>query len=329
MPPANLLSLASIILACFLCGFADGQISLRGPLQFNLKRQATDRYINKKGDVCSPQFELLGGTFKVGPATYSTIYVCENGYLMPDVLETEGGPRQWENGNEFTDATSTMIAVALLNITRIDNWFDNGCGNVADRAWYIFEPVCIAQSTGLTSSVETGYSAFLGAYIYEFEPIAGPGATRAYIINDFINGDANVKTYYQLLDNPLAVGTEFRYSIFSHITDETFEAGAVNNVISRALLTSEFSAVIALTDPNLNPDWGFCVSWYKVAQPPEIVDRQNTFQIVMACRRHDSELGTTGKCYTIFDYFELMFVENDGVFMRAGVAGPNIRKKYL
>ena len=332
MRPAVSLSMTSIIWACFLCGCAFGQFIVQGPLDFALQRDGTDTYLNKKGDVCAPQFRLLSGTFKVGAIPYSSIYVCENGYLMPAVLEIEGPPRQWENGNDFSNPTSTMIAVALLNNTRIDNWLDRGCNaNVFGKPWYIFEPVCEVYKSAVDRLNGETNTEDLQDIPYAFEPIAGPGATRANIINDFKNGVVNVANYYALIQYPFEIGQQFRYSVFSHTPQEVFELGAENNVIARALVEDELFLVGLISDPTFTfqPDWGFCVSWYKVSQPPEIVDRQNTFQIVMACRSESFELGISGTCYTLFDYFELMFVENDGVFMRAGIAGPNIRKKYL
>ncbi|XP_075258266.1 uncharacterized protein LOC142350322 [Convolutriloba macropyga] len=216
-----------------------------------------------------------------------------------------------------------MIAVALINNTRLDNWLDQECLKNFFSDSYYHESVCDTRIQVLSSVREGSNRAQLEALPYNLEPIYDPNANKSILIADWKNAGGNVANHWYIAteNGGFNAGSSIRQSIFSQYPGEIFARKQVNNVIARSLLTSEYASVTGFTgDKNFSPDWGVCVTWYKVAQPPEVIDKQNTFQLVLACMNSNPD----NKCVTLFDYFELMYTENDGVFIRAGVTGPGL-----
>ena len=233
---------------------------------------------------------------------------------------------KWEEGNSFDNPTGTMIAVALINNTRLDNWLDQECLKNFFSDSYYHESVCDTRIQVLSSVREGSTRAQLEALPYNLEPIYDPNANKSILIADWKNAGGNVANHWYIAteNGGFNAGSSIRQSIFSQYPGEIFARKQINNVIARSLLIFEYSSVTGFTGDNIfSPDWGVCVTWYKVAQPPEVIDKQNTFQLVIACMNSNPD----NKCVTLFDYFELMYTENDGVFIRAGVAGPGLGKK--
>ena len=287
---------------------------IEGPFRFVLQKEVTTYFLDKAGDECMDPNKVVVGSFKIGPTTYTKLAVCENGYVLP-LLNENSFAQKWEDGNTFDIPHADIIAVALLDNTLRDNWFDYECLRNRAENTYDQEQVCDAIHAATFGS--PGY--------YYFRPSYGPNALRSASVKNWIDGTEN-KVYYRVLafGDILAYGASIREYTFSQTPGENFASNFVNNVVARELISSEYADVTSIAD-GLSVDWATCVSWYKVSQPPEIVDKQNSFQFVLAC----GQRAMVATCVAIFDYFELMYIENNGIYLRAGINGPSIGKRQL
>ena len=298
-------------------------IDIVGPLEFQLVKKLIFganhvKYLDKTEDGCiEVSAETVPGSYKVGPTNYDSIVVCENGYLFPHV-SGDSIPTKWGDGNDFDSPSVNMIAVALINNTRLDNWIDYACPDNI-KGGFTSEKIC-----AVFKEASDNYAAPTSVDLYTFRPSYGANAVRADAIKDWIADGDNVISSYALYDDKRTFGQTIIEYIFAQTPGEIFARGAVNNVIARVMLSSEYSKVTAVVTDGFTPNWGTVVSWYKVSQPPEIVDKQNTFQFVLSC-----QTSPTSRCITLFDYFELMYIENDGIYLRAGINGPTLGKIQL
>ena len=265
--------------------------------------------LGKAVDKCSVVNNVGVGSYKVGPTTYDSIVVCENGYLFPHISGNPI-PTKWVDGNDFDSPSATMIAVALINNTRLDNWMERGGCNAN------YEPIC-----DVLQQASNRFDTLSSVEIYSFKPLYGANAEKANFIRDWIAAGNNTMSSYYIFEFVSYFDESMRHFIFSHTVNESFVTLLLNNVISRACLSKDFAIVTSLITDGFAPTWGTVVSWYKVAQPPEVVDKQNTFQFVICC-----QTTPTSRCVTLFDYFDLMYIENDGDgnYVRAGINGPSI-----
>ena len=287
---------------------------IEGPFRFVLQREITTYFLDKAGDKCMDPTKVPVETFNIGPTTYTKLAVCESGYVLP-LLNENSLPQKWEDGNTFDNPHADIIAVALLDNTLRDNWFDYECFRNRAENTYDQEQVCDAINAATIDS--PGYYYFLPSY--------GPNALRSTSVYNWRDGIEN-KVYYNVLTfgDLSTYGASIREYTFSQTPGENFASNFVNNVVARELISSEYADVTSIAD-GLSVDWATCVSWYKVSQPPEIVDKQNSFQFVLAC----GQRAMIATCVAIFDYFELMYIENNGIYLRAGINGPSIGKRQL
>ena len=307
-----------VVIFCFINLRTCTPSEIDGPLRFYLQYSLTEtRYLEKVGDKCIDAASDIGiGIYNVGLNTYDAILVCENGYLLPHIYG-DSITGKWEDGNNLDSPTADIIAVALLNNTLIDNWYDYGCFKHSENNAYFLEDVCKAKikANAISNTTES-------TDIYYFQPAYGATATRSNYIHDWIAAGQNSLSYFSLHNQfDGAFGFSVRESTFAS-PGETFVGKAVNNVMARPLQSTEYSGVTTLYD-GLVLSWASCISWYKVSQPPEIVDKQNTFQFVLAC----GQRAMVATCVAIFDYFELMYIENNGIYLRAGINGPSLGKR--
>ena len=291
--------------------------AIEGPFEFYIRENTgAARFLDKVGDKCVEMPEIIGGAYFIGATNYDSILVCENGYLLPH-FDGESLPGKWEDGNSFDSPTDDILAVALLNNTLRDNWYDYGCVANYDNNAYTLEEACDVYNRARGISDTAASEDF-----YYIQPAYGDNAVRSNFIKDWKDAGLNSLSYYAIyLTDLKTYGESIRQSTFSQTPGESFAPLSVNNVMARILIASEYPKVTSIA-AGLSVTWAACVSWYKVSQPPEIVDKQNSFQFVLAC----GEQSGVARCVTLFDYFELMYIENggDGNYLRAGLNGPSI-----
>ncbi|XP_075256855.1 uncharacterized protein LOC142349280 isoform X3 [Convolutriloba macropyga] len=234
------------------------------------------------------------------------------------------------NGPSFLTTSETVIAAGLIDITRQDNLWDYECPINFALTTYYRGLTCRLYATYKQSFVDD--NAWLTSFnIDDFimSPYYDPGATKANIIQTWKAAGSNVVKASEVFNRNLAIDDQLTASIFNRSKDAgdgVFVANLVNNIIVRIIRTNADYAIIANLsgDSSFTPVWAVSVTWYKVAQGPEIIDKQNTFQLVIACSDDDSDDEADG-CYSIYDYYQLEFVQDhSGQFMRAGVTGLNI-----
>ncbi|XP_075250591.1 uncharacterized protein LOC142342851 isoform X2 [Convolutriloba macropyga] len=293
------------------------QLTAYGPLEFHMATSDTDQVMNKKSDTCVVATRSSNAEFKVGSSTYSQITVCENGYIIPGIAGTPETATALTSPEQFLNPNSVIIAIGLIDNSRLDNMFDYECNINSEKNNYVRETICSSYRVAHQSYWVDGFTTGLDALYAYFLPSYTSNATNAHIITTWKGTASYSVSYLGFVQNDI-YDSVLRTSIFSRSNDQgKFVNSFVNNIfIAELTKNSDFLVIAGLTkDSDFTVSWAICISWYKVAKPPEIIDEQNTFQLVLACMQDV-------KCILVFDYFELMYVLQNGHYMRAGVNIP-------
>ena len=296
-------------------------LTISGPLHLSIANSDGYQIMNKAADICVVANVSLNLNFKIGNVGYSQITVCENGYVVPGTTGTLETPPELSAPSDFDSATTTMIAAGLIDNTRIDNFYDKECIYSSEKESYYKEPICTKWAIAF-ESFGNSTNEELSAITYNLNPFYGANATGARNVEAWKKAGLSLTTYYKMAyhdgvdDESLASSFFYRFIEFGK-----YVKWYLNNIVIAGIRQTDFPIIENVTtDTDFNVTWALSISWYKVAQPYYIIDAQNTFQLVLACME-------SVKCVLLFDYFELLFVEQDGEFMRAGVTGPNILGK--
>ena len=171
-------------------------------------------------------------------------------------------------------------------------------------------------------------------YLVSVYPSYGAGADNAHYVQEWIN-DGRTQINYQSF---LTLGGIYAYDLKSSLfagpkdTADNFAYNVVNNVIMRRLSpNSDMILLRTLTgNGSFNPGWAYCFTWYKVGQPPEIIDHHNSYQLILGCEAPTEGDGSLAqRCVAIFDFFEIDYYEQNGQIMRVGATGPGLSKCSL
>ncbi|XP_075241134.1 uncharacterized protein LOC142336300 isoform X2 [Convolutriloba macropyga] len=307
------------------------RINVGGPMKFSMANyQYSYDILDRDKDVCRIFVSSTNSTFKFGGMSYSQITVCANGYIIPGVSGTPETAPAMVNGDDFDNPQTPVLAVGLIEIDRDDEMFDLDCILYANI--YTSNPkpstLCKAAHYAASLSHYFGYPLQqISGYNYVIRPSYGSQADKAGIVQQWIADGGNQINYASFFTDNYGVYGEIKSSLFSgpNDTDENFVPELVNNVVMRQLSPQQLSTLGSLTgDENFTPDWGYCFTWYKVGQPPEIIDHHNTFQLAIGCQVQADNAAVAEKCAAMFDYFEIGFFEQDGQLMRAGATGPGL-----
>ena len=307
---------------------------LNGPLSFSLQAGSHHRIMDKANDKCAEIKKIpISTTYKVGPDTFDSLVICEDGYVVPHV-SGDAIPAVLNDASDFDTVSFAIIAAGLMNYTRLDNLIDIACLKHFEYPSYFVEPICNVASIAYNSSfLEGSTSTQLTAIQYDLQPSYDPTATNAfYLVNIWRNAlTNNIVNYYEIAASSSSVATGFKAHLFSTAENvQRYEITAVNNIFVRSLTTASDESVVhtILSDSNFRIDWSVCVSWYKITRPPQITEGDNTFQLVLACMDATQTNTSATKCVTIFDYFGLEALQEipTGSYLRAGLNGPNFGK---
>ena len=306
-------------------------MSAKGPLYFVLADYSLrPKVLTRTKDICEVYVTQTRAPFHFGNNSYDQITVCGNGYIIPGVSGTAETASPAVNSSDFDNPETPLVAVGLIANDRDDGLFDMDC---ISRRFYASllnsdDNTCAAAATAASLFyTEINILGPLQNSKHNITPEYDPAADNANIIQEWI-ASVNPINYASFVTNSGSYGNEVKTSIFSGPNDTAanFAPRFANNVISDSMSSSEKGTIEALTgDANFISGFGYCFSWYKVGQPPEVIDHFNTFQLVLACSSETSS-SPVDKCVALFDYFELGYTEQNGQVMRAGATGPGLSK---
>ena len=302
-----------------------------GPLQFNLADYYFENSVlTRTKDICQVYKEQMQSTLRFGGELYGKLTVCGNGYIIIGKTGTAETADPMVNSSEFDNPKTPVIAVGLIENDRDDGLFDFDCivkGLLPDRMNSNDETCASAARAASSYYHDLVPIATLQNINHNLNPKHGLWADNAIKIQQWL-ASINPINYASFVENSGAYGDELKTSIFSGPLDNAtnFEPTMANNVITRLLKATERTMLKNLIgDEEFINEFAYCISWYKVGQPPEIIDHHNTYQLVLACSRN-AAFTLTQKCVVLFDYFELGYTEQNGQVMRAGATGPGLSK---
>ena len=285
--------------------------------------------LNRTKDACLNLINPTDGTFKFGGADYNQITVCANGYIIPGQAGTPETAPPMVNGGDFDNPATPVLAVGLIEIDRDDGLFDFDCVAKGKYATHIGTADVLCSRTAISAS--SLYDATItlndiSTEYYYINPIFGAGAAKSNIVLGWKAATNNMIAFDDFFKND-GFYPGIKSVLFSGAGDSSgnFEAAMINNVMSRTLNPVDFHKIGTLSPvENFTPLWGYAFTWYKVTQPPEIIDHYNTFQLALACSGQSSDQSLAEKCVALFDYFEIGYSEQNGDPMRVGATGPGL-----
>ena len=259
---------------------------------FNFGPKYNDQFLTKSVSGCSKPYRLPSG-FQFGGQPRNELFVCVFGVVTFDSpMEDNYDP------NNFESSTTAMIAPFYADSYTVDNLLDSMC-NLTVYSYpsdYLREPICDFYTNGANSQT------------FYFK-------TRATREEE--------KTYNKSYLSSITSDDDFTKDIYGIVGSE--DPNLFNNVFKREMSFNDHLDANVLLQNHIQGfscEWGYVVTWNKVAAYPGILDAFNSFQMALVCGIATTS-GTQKRCFAIFHFIDLQWTISHFGNQSQGISGFN------
>ena len=279
------------VVLLMMVGIKSTNHDLEDPFLFPFGPDHNDTFNTKRLDYCSSE-QNLSYSFSFGEKSYSSLFVCMNGYISFNSSFNSFRP------HHFDIVTVPLIVALFSDVHTYDNFLDEMC----DAKTAFQEQIC-----QLTLSNLADFTLNFNNDLIIDETIRNKTIEWEQKLFDASIFDMYYDDYISRL-------------VFGKST--TKYVNLANNIFKREMSQSDKKIaqdLVRVKISNFTADWGYVATWYKVGPYPHRIDAFNSFQVAIAC----GVVNASKRCFVLFDYFELQWGWNawqGQTFARAGFA---------